>query len=240
MNIKEQLTKMVDVQKYDSEIYFKLNLAEKEKPQELSDLEEEFVLKRQSLTEAEEALKQVQLRKKDAELLEQTKRDGLAKAEGDLYKLKSNDEYKTKLNEIANLKKGISDTEDVELELMEELSSCESEVAKCKEAFQAEEKKHNEQKQVIEKEIKTLEEEIFILRDKRTIALKQVDPQLASRYEGLVESKGGHALVSFNNGACGGCFMNLPLDVGNKIKLYEGIVYCDRCGRMLYLEDDID
>ena len=239
MKIKELIEKLVEVQKFDREKYLIKVAIEEDKPEELTQLEEEFLVKRETLTAAEGIITQAQLKKKDAELQGQTKRDGLIKSEGDLYKLKSNDEYKIKLTEIEKLKQDISEAEDVELEIMEEMSSFEANVKEAKEAFALEEKKHDEQKASIEKEIKELEERQFVLKDKLAIASRELSGKYWDRYSQLIIGSGGLAIVPYASNSCGGCFMSLPPDIGNKIKTYENIIFCDHCGRMLYLEDDI-
>lgn len=239
MKIKELIQKLVEVQQIDAERYRIKYLVEEEKPEELKILQDEFIAKRDGLGKAEEALKQAQLRKKDAELQEQAKRDVLNKAQGDLYKLKSNDEYRLKLKEIENLKRDISEAEDVELEILENLAPLELAVAKAKEEYACEEKLYTEKKGAVEKEIKTLEEQMFLLKDKLTIASRELSGHYWDRYSQLVESKSGIAIVPLQESSCGGCYMSLPPDMSNKIKLYEDIVFCDHCGRMLYIADDI-
>jgi len=58
-------------------------------------------------------------------------------------------------------------------------------------------------------------------------------------YDRVVENRGGTALVPVVGNACGGCFMHVPPQVINKIKMYDEIVRCEMCARFLYLQEEI-
>lgn len=239
MDVIEQIRKLVEVQKIDSQIYSKKAVVEKEKPQQLQALEEELLGKRSGLTAAEEALKAIQLKNKELEIEDLAKHDALNKAEGDLINLKSNVEYQTKLKEIAKLKSDISGVEDGEIEAMEEVSECESKLAEAKKAFAYEEKTYSEKRISIEKEIEILKDEIALLQAKKDAAINGLDKILLARYQRVVEAKNGLAIVPYANDACGGCHMNLPMDMFNKIKTSLEVQSCPMCARMLYLEDEL-
>jgi hypothetical protein len=39
--------------------------------------------------------------------------------------------------------------------------------------------------------------------------------------------------------ACGGCFMNVPEQTINEIRMHDKIVSCEMCARILYTEEDL-
>jgi predicted nucleic acid-binding Zn-ribbon protein len=52
-----------------------------------------------------------------------------------------------------------------------------------------------------------------------------------------LQSKGGLAIASVKNNSCGGCNMFVPPQVINLIKMYDSIVTCEMCNRILYTEE---
>ena len=47
------------------------------------------------------------------------------------------------------------------------------------------------------------------------------------------------AVVAVIKGVCQGCFMNVPPQVVNLIKMYDNLVICEVCQRILYIEDEL-
>jgi hypothetical protein len=43
--------------------------------------------------------------------------------------------------------------------------------------------------------------------------------------------------VAVRNGACGGCFGNLPTQLLNRIRDMDKIITCENCGRILIWQD---
>ena len=68
----------------------------------------------------------------------------------------------------------------------------------------------------------------------REKAAEGIDAEWLARYNGILASKGGSALVSTANGVCGGCFMTLPPYLKYEAKKKSEMVICSFCGRMLY------
>ncbi len=74
---------------------------------------------------------------------------------------------------------------------------------------------------------------------KRKQVFPDVDKGILSRYERILENKEGLAIVPLKDRSCGGCFMSIPDQVVNEIKMYEQLIFCEMCARILYLEDDV-
>ena len=73
----------------------------------------------------------------------------------------------------------------------------------------------------------------------------KLDPETLKRYEGLLRTRGGEAVVAaiFQAGMggeegqylCQGCFMPLTHQMVNQLMLATDLVGCKSCGRILYL-----
>src|ERR1041385_5344454 len=103
VSIKEQLKKLVELQKLDFDIYaLKRDL--EEKPAKVEEFKAQFEAQKATLKQLEEKLKSLQVDQKNLELYLKQKEDLIAKADQSLGLLKSNKEYQAKLYEIENFK----------------------------------------------------------------------------------------------------------------------------------------
>ena len=57
------------------------------------------------------------------------------------------------------------------------------------------------------------------------------------KYERIIKSKDGLAVVTIANDACQGCFRVMPPQVVNEIKMNDELVFCENCARILYIEE---
>jgi predicted nucleic acid-binding Zn-ribbon protein len=102
--------------------------------------------------------------------------------------------------------------------------------AEEKQRIDADKKRIDSEKQEIEKRLSELGE-------KRKTIIPLIDRDTLSRYERILQGKDGLALVPVVGENCGGCYVNLPPQIINEIRLKERIMYCERCARMLYIDD---
>jgi len=100
-------------------------------------------------------------------------------------------------------------------------------------------KKYLAQKNEIDDSVKETEEKLKILDMKRSQMTVDVDKANLKRYERILENKKGLAIVPVKGNSCGGCFMNVPEQVINEIKMHDRLILCEMCARILYLEDDL-
>ncbi|MCD6583376.1 MAG: hypothetical protein J7K71_01680 [Candidatus Omnitrophica bacterium] len=240
MQIKEEIRKLIELQKIDSHL---LNLKQQKdiiKPGELAQLRETLESKKTELSSKEETIKQIQIKRKEKELDLETREEAIRKAQVQLYQLKTNQEYKAKLREIESLKADVSIVEEDIIRILDELEKKNKELREVQEKLQEEESKIKKEISKIEAEIKDLEAEIKNLENKRNILASEVDKNVLKKYEYLLQHRGGLAIVPLRDGSCGGCFMNLPPEITNKVKQYKDLVQCEMCARLLYLEEDFN
>ena len=89
--------------------------------------------------------------------------------------------------------------------------------------------KYNELKDSVKEEKEAVEKELESLK-------KKVDPSLMDRYLKKRANKIYPILYEVNGNICGACRMELPMSEMNKLK-NGGIIDCDQCGRLLYMEE---
>ncbi len=238
ISIKEQLAKLVKLQAIDTQIY-KLNQEKVAKPAEVIKIEMEFEVQKKALSDLDNELKSLLKKRKDKELELGTKEESIKKLQNQLYSLKTNKEYQAMLKEIEGQKADCSLLEDAILKCMDEQDILNKCVNEEKLRLSNEEKISNEKKAKIQDELKEIDTILKDLDFKRNQVTPEVDKKILSVYERIINSRDGLAIVPVRNNSCHGCQMTATHQVVNEIKMFERLVVCETCARILYTEEDI-
>ncbi len=92
----------------------------------------------------------------------------------------------------------------------------------------------------IKGEIKELNTKINEIKKQKTALAKYVDKKLLNFYGNIQRWAKETAVVKVKNKACYGCFMKISNKTYNLLKLGNDINVCDSCGRIIYIEKNID
>lgn len=238
VSIKEQIKKLVELQKSDVDIYaFKREL--EEKPARIEELKEKFEQKKATLKELEEKLKVVQVELKNYELDLKQKEDLIVKGDQSLGLLKTNKEYQAKLYEIENFKADKSIIEEKMLLIFDDIEDVRKKIELEKANVAVQEKGYLQEKKTVDDEVAVIKDRITVLESQRNQLIPGVHPDYLKRYERILQNKDGLAIVAVKNHACGGCFMNVTEQLMNQIRMHDQVITCDMCARMLYLEESL-
>ncbi len=138
-------------------------------------------------------------------------------------------------DEIAALKRRISQLEDQELEVMEQIEPLDGELA----GFAASRTTLDERggalrAQIAEEEV-AIEGELEQVRNERDQLAGGIEAELLTEYDDLRKRSGGIAIARLVGGSCGGCHLAMPaVDVDRIKKLPpEAPAHCEECGRLL-------
>jgi uncharacterized protein len=238
INILEQTRKLVELQKVDAQIY-ELRKTLKEKPAVLAELNTNFEGKKAGLKALEEKFKTMQVERKSLEGELKAQEDNIAKSNTQLSQIKTNREYTAKITEIENIKADKSVLEEKIITAFDKADVVKADMEREKTALAKEEQDFLKQKKEIEDAIKIIQDKIKMLDDQRSQIFPQVDKNVLSRYEKILVNKEGLAIVPVSGVSCGGCFMNVPAQVINEMKMHQQMIHCEMCARILYLEEDI-
>ncbi|PIP20679.1 MAG: hypothetical protein COX40_03505 [Candidatus Omnitrophica bacterium CG23_combo_of_CG06-09_8_20_14_all_40_11] len=237
VNLKSQLTELIHLQTIDSEIYVLKN--EKElKPKEIQAIDAAFEEKKTHLAGLEQALLNLQKQRKDKELELASKEESTKKLETQLYQIKTNKEYQAMLKQIQDAKADASVVEDQILGLFDQADKIKNDVNQEKQRLQEEEKVGQERKSHIQDRIKEIDERIAQLEAQRKQITPALDRKVLTQYERILLNRDGLAIVSVKDNSCGGCNMFVPPQVINLIRMYERIITCEVCNRILYIENN--
>jgi predicted nucleic acid-binding Zn-ribbon protein len=187
-----------------------------------------------ALAKAEEALKAKQAKLKDLEVEVGSKREKITKLRGQQLELKTNKEFKAMEKEIETIESSIGSVEDRELEIMQEIEEARTAVKASAAELAEEESEVNEDIKELDERLAGLEAELAKERAARDAAAEGIDASWMARYNAVLNSKSGAALVSTDNGVCGGCHMTLPPYLCYDAKKRIDMVVCSFCGRLLY------
>ena len=232
--IKEEIEKLIELQKVDEEIR-EIENEISSFPVLKNQLQEQLDKELNELNFIKEEHKKLQVERREKELELQALEEEVKKLKNRLNEVKTNKEYNSILAEIENLKKKISDTEDEILILMErndEIAKKQEDFRKKSEMMKKEfERKIEEKRKRIEELKKELEGK---LQEREKIAEK-IDKEIYSLYEKIRKNKkDGIAICKLEGETCTGCFMHVPTYIEEKVKRKKEIVQCENCSRILY------
>jgi predicted nucleic acid-binding Zn-ribbon protein len=236
VDLKSQITSLVKLQAVDTEIY-SLRHEKETKPIEFKAIEAVFEEKKQHMASLEKNLLDLQKQRKDKELELASKEEAAKKLQAQLYSLKTNKEYQAMLQQIQDAKADASVIEDSILELFEKADKIKNEIEQEKARLREEEKIFLEQKKKIEERIKQIDDRLSQLEAQRQQIVPEVESKLLVQYERILTSRDGLAIVAVKDNSCKGCNMFVPPQVINLIKMYERIITCEVCNRILYIEE---
>lgn len=236
IDLKSQLSSLIKLQIVDSEIYT-LGAEKASKPEQIKAAEAAFEVKKTSLAELDKKLLDLQKQRKDKELDLGSKEEAAKKLQGQLYSLKTNKEYQTMLQQIQDALANASVIEDKILELFDKADAVRIEADKEKLRLKEEERVFLGQKKEVEGRLKEIDDRLAQLGAQRKQASPDIDPKVLSQYERILASRDGLAIVIVKGNSCGGCNMFVPPQVINLIKMYEHIITCEMCNRILYIDE---
>ena len=237
VDLKTEIQSLVKLQAVDSEIYA-LTREKEAKPQEIKILREQFEAKKQQLSELEKGYLDLQKQRKDKEGELAVKEEGTKKLQSQLYSLKTNKEYQTMLQQIQDSKADGSVIEDKILQLFDTADKIKQDIDQEKVRLTGEETVFSELKRKVDERIKEIDERLTQLDAQRKQLLPGIEPKILGQYDRILASRDGLAICGVKKNSCLGCNMFVPPQVINLIKMYESIVTCEICNRILYIPDE--
>jgi predicted nucleic acid-binding Zn-ribbon protein len=138
-------------------------------------------------------------------------------------------------DEIAALKRRVSQLEDQELEIMEQIEPLDADLGRlAEERSSLDDRAASLRGQIAEEEV-AIDEQLAGVRAERDQLVTDVEPELVAEYDQLRKQAGGIAIARLVGGSCGGCHLSLSaveVDRIKKLPLDEP-VHCEECGRLL-------
>jgi predicted nucleic acid-binding Zn-ribbon protein len=236
MNLGEQIKLLVELQALDTEILRREYLLS-EMPENIRALDERFKEKSANLKALEDGVKALLVKRKEKENDLESKEGSIKKLQTQLYQLKTNKEYATMQEEIARIKADNSVIEEEILKIFDQVDAENQKITKEKEFLKGEESKLNTEKRNAEEATKRINEEVASLKAQRAALTQQVEKSVLAKYERIMKSKDGLAVVPVVGESCQGCFRIMPPQVIHEIRMKKDLVVCENCARILYINE---
>jgi hypothetical protein len=234
--MEEQIKLLIELQGLDSEI-FRLKKNLDAKPEEIKALDDAFKEKEEKTKSIDTELKKIQVEHKNKEIELKTKEEAAQKLQSQLYQVKTNKEYTALENEIKTVRADSSLLEEEIINLLDKIEEAEKVKKEIGEDLKAERQKVDEAKKKIAEETKKIEQELVNFQKQRDALAEKVDKNILSKYERILYGKDGLAIVAVRNNSCQGCFLNLPPQVINEIRMKKDLIFCESCARILYTDE---
>jgi len=232
-NVLEELGRLVDLQRLDSEIA-ELESAAAAIPGQIRTMEEQLLRAKAVLDAATvETDKMQKLRRQKERDLEEASRE-LKKRQRRLYEIKTNQEYSAVLKEIEGLKEKVSFLEEEILVLLDQIEDAVKAQAREEERVRLNQVEFLRDKQQRQVELRELQNRLSAVQEAREGQSKGLEASLLQQYLRLLKSRAGLAVAPANGGSCAGCHVALTPQLYNEVRRNEEILTCERCGRILY------
>jgi predicted nucleic acid-binding Zn-ribbon protein len=154
-----------------------------------------------------------------------------------IYQVKSQKELEAVDHEIAKSRKERSAIEDTILICMTNTEEISESLCRQEKELKKEIEDFNCQSQKIEADIDINTKKLLKANAKKQEIITTVDPTLLANYERLREGRNNMAVVHVEGGICQGCFISIPPQQVNEIRMGSSIIRCNSCSRMLYWKE---
>ncbi len=236
MVVREQLKLLVKLQQIDLERGRALQERE-ENPRQMARLEEELAA---ASGQVEAAREREQALRKERRALEREIEEGeerLKRGQRRLLEVKTNQEYKAMLKELEHIGDANRVNEDRVLELMEQISAAEKELASLEEAFSERELEIKARMVELERARSRFEVEAARLEKRRSEVVASLSPELVSKYDFIRSRRNGQAVVPVRDAVCQACHMDIPLQRFNELRRSDELMTCPSCSRIIFWGD---
>jgi uncharacterized protein len=138
-------------------------------------------------------------------------------------------------DEIVSLKRRISQLEDREIEIMEQIEPLDAQLSALAASRAGLDERGGALRAQIAEEEVAIENELGQVHRERDGLVSSIDPDLLEEYEELRKRSGGIAIARLVGGSCGGCHLGLSaVDIDRIKKLPpDAPAHCEECGRLL-------
>jgi len=235
--MQKDLEMLLKLQEIDYDL-MELDRSKDYLPDMINNLTKEIEDTSNFLKESEERFTQQSLYRKKLELDIEQINSELDKLQKQMRDIKTNREYDALVNEIANRKIKISDSEEELLKALTEIDELQDRIKEYKEKLAEVEKGNQVQLESLQKELNSIGTKIKQKEDERKNVSIRMNKYMLSTYERVKKVKGGVAVVPVKKRACSGCYKSLPPQRIQEVKKGDSIITCDSCGRILIWTDE--
>lgn len=235
--MNEHIKKLIQLQNLDLRI---INFEEQRQKLPEEKEKEKIVYEdfKNQVSELGQELKNLKVKQKEEEVDLESKEEQVKKLQLQLYQVRDNRSYSALQNEINSIKADNSIIEEEILKILDEIDKREEELSEKKEGLDETKQHLDKHSSEIDREIEELDKQISGLKKERERFIPDIENSILDKYERILKNKKDSlAIVPIKRGCCQGCFMTLPPQIINEVKMDNKIVICENCSRILYSEE---
>lgn len=233
--MKEELAKLIDLQKSDTKIR-QLKQAIETASERRASLEQEFEQHASSIREIQKRRDDLTAERAANENQIAENKTYLERADRNLKHSQNQKEYETAMREIDALNKQVTALETKVVELLGSIEEVEKELETRAEEINTLDAKRSEAMAAFDLEVAGNQADLENESAKRKVVFDTLPAQLASVYDRLAQrSRDGIAVAEVVNGSCTACNMSLRPQMNVEVKKSDKIITCENCSRILYI-----
>jgi len=204
-------------------------------PQELATLQKQQDEKKAEIKMLEEKIRNGELQRRQLELEEKRYRESLSKLRSQQLLTRRNEEYLALENALAATERAISENEDQQLILLDQIEHYHKQLQLAQERFSKTKEKTQQQIQDLQAQAKELAMQVEKTRNTISQVLARIDSEILTIYQRLVSGGKINAVVPLSSeGVCSGCHMKVVHQTMLDVRSNDKITTCENCGRILY------
>jgi len=156
-----------------------------------------------------------------------------------LNAIKSNKQYAAMMQEISVQEAASSKTEDEALVIMDRIEKARSGIELLRQQIGKAEEDVRREEALVADEVAQVSGQIRELMAERQGLTQRLDRPVIARYDKISRSRGGKACVAVKDGVCQGCFMGVTKQMIARLWSKKELLVCPNCGRIMYLEGEV-
>lgn len=236
--MKEELIKLVTLQKYDRQI-IEIDSHLNGLSQQIAKDEKRLAKAREQVSEKEASLqsKKVESSRSDSDIQESEIK--YKEYSYQLMSLKDAKAYDAMKAQIEALREEISNKESMAIDLLNDIEETEKTLAIYNEKITAEEARIQTQKDALNQDESSRADEKSELTKRRESYAAEISPEVMRNYNRLLKLPNGVALAAVEGRTCTGCYSSITLDNLEIVKMMSHLVQCGSCNRILYIPSQL-
>jgi predicted nucleic acid-binding Zn-ribbon protein len=231
--LKEDISVLIALQELDTELSgFDRKIEEKK--QELTAREQAIAEKEVLAGQCKEKVAELEQSQRDIKIGSEDAAERIKDRQSKMMQVQTSREHQALLKEIEDAKKTIKETEEQLLQVMEQAEVEESKAKELENLCAGERELLAEATVSVEKAVEELNDQRLAVQERRDKLARNLPSSWMKRYDKLLRKREGLAVVQVIDAVCQGCFMTIPPQKYNDIRLGEDIYSCPTCQRTLY------
>jgi len=207
-------------------------------PAKMAELESKLNGTQQQLNSYKDRLTKLASERRKLEGSIQDLEQKTSKYKGQLTEVKTNEQYRSLLNEIEFGNSQVRKIEDEVLVNMEEEEHIRRDLSRIEQQLAKEQQAVNEEKKAATVEVEEDRKLLAAAEEDRSRLVGSIDPALYDRYTRIASIRKGVALARATDESCQACHVRIRPHLLSLVMSGETIVACDSCDRILYWKAD--